>query len=65
MCFDGIGLHAQNMLTILGHAINMIGGGGLYDHLLNTRISTLIMDKMFKQAPKAKRQMAMDMIWIC
>jgi hypothetical protein len=34
-----IGLHAQNMLTILSFVVNMIGkrGGELYDHLMNTK----------------------------
>ena len=35
MCLREIGLHAQNMLTILGSVVNMIGGG-LYDHLMST-----------------------------
>jgi hypothetical protein len=39
------------MITILGSIINNIGGD-LYDHLMNTRIFTLIMNKKFIQAPK-------------
>jgi hypothetical protein len=27
--------------------VGVLGGGGFHDHLLNTRISTLIIDKMF------------------
>ena len=29
MCLREIGLHAQNMLTILGSVVNMIGGGAI------------------------------------
>ena len=30
MCLREIGLHAQNMLTILGSVVNMIGGGAIW-----------------------------------
>ena len=35
-----------NRITILGSTVNMIGGG-LYDHFLNTIISTLIKIMVF------------------
>ena len=38
--------------------------GDLYDHLISTRISTLIMNKIFMGALKIMTKMAMDMIWI-
>ena len=38
-----IGLHAQNMITILSLIVNIIGGD-LRDHLMSTGISTLIMN---------------------
>ena len=41
-----IGLHAQNMLTILGSIVN-VSGETLYDHLMSTRIFTLITNKIF------------------
>ena len=46
MCSKEIRLHAQNMLTILGLMVNMTRGD-LYDHLMSTRIFTLIMNKIF------------------
>ena len=39
--------------------------GDLYDHLMSTRIFTLIMNKLFIWAPKMMRQMAMGTIWNC
>ena len=45
MCLKEIGLHAQNMITIVSLTINMIGGD-LYDHLLSTKIFTLIINKI-------------------
>ena len=50
MCLNEIGLRAQNMITSLGSIVNIFGregGGDLYDHLVSTRIFTLIMDKIF------------------
>ena len=49
MCFKEIRLHAQNMLTILGLLFNIIGGGGrgLCDHLISSRIFTLMMNMIF------------------
>ena len=38
-----IGLNAQNVISILGSIVNMIGGD-LYENLMNTRIFTLIMN---------------------
>jgi hypothetical protein len=53
--FHKIGLHAQNMNTILGSIVNVIGVD-LYDHLMSTRIFTLIMNKIFRGAPKIMRK---------
>ena len=41
-----IELWAQDILTILGSIVNMIGRD-LYDHLMSTRLLTLIMNKIF------------------
>ena len=41
-----IGVHAQNMITILVSIVNIIEED-LYDHLMSTRISLLIMNKRF------------------
>jgi hypothetical protein len=38
-------LHAQNMITILGSIVNIIGW--TYDHLTSMRMLTLIMNKIF------------------
>ena len=46
VCLKEIGLHAQNMLSILGSMVNMIGED-LYDHLMSTRIFILIMNMIF------------------
>ena len=40
------GLHAQDMLTILGSIVNIIGGP-TYDHLVSLKILTLIINKTF------------------
>lgn len=40
----GIGAHAQNMMTILSSVVNIIGVN-VYDHLMNTKIFTSLMDK--------------------
>ena len=49
--------HAQNTITILGSIINIMEGGGvLYDCLLSMRTFTLIMNKIFIQAPQFMRK---------
>jgi hypothetical protein len=45
-----IGLHAQNIITILGSIINIIGWK-VYDHLMSTEMLNLINNKMFICAP--------------
>ena len=54
------------MITILGSMVNTIReGGGLYDHLMNTRIKfTLTMIKIFIQAQNIMTKMAMASICI-
>ena len=47
MCLKEIGLHAQNMLTILSLIVNIIDGIHIYDHVTKTRIFTLIMYNIF------------------
>ena len=48
MYLNEIGLRAQNMLIIPGSPVNMIlGGTYLHDHLMNTRIFTLIMNERY------------------
>ena len=47
------------MLTILGSIINIIGGLP-FDEL--EKAHTLLKDEIFKSAPKAMRQIAMDTI---
>ena len=44
--FKEIGLHAQNMITILGSIVNMIGGD-LSESLTSTKFLTLKMHKIF------------------
>ena len=44
MCLNKIGLRAQSMLTIEDSKIN-INWENPYDHLINTRIFTLMMNK--------------------
>ena len=53
-CFIEIGLHARNMYTILGSIVNIFGVD-LYDHLMSTRIFTLIINKILIGAPKNMR----------
>ena len=58
-----IGLRAQNMIPILGSIVNIIGGN-LYDHLISTRILTLIVKKILYELQKL-RKVVMASIWIC
>lgn len=46
-CLEVIGLHAQNVTTILGLIDDIVVGKGLYDHLMSTRIVTITMKKIF------------------
>ena len=64
MCLEVIGLHAQNMITILGSIVNRIGWD-LYDHSMSTRIVTSILNIIFIGALKINRKVAMTLIWIC
>ena len=59
-CLKEIGLHAQNMITIVASIIDLLGGN-LYDHSMSTRIFTLILNKIYVWAPKI---MATTSIWI-
>lgn len=58
ICLKDTGFCApRNMITIMGLKFNKIGVGlvgeaSLYDHLINTRILTLIMDKRMNPSSK-------------
>jgi hypothetical protein len=56
-------LCVQNMLTILGSLVNIIGGD-LYDHLVSTRVFTMIVIKTFILALKIMRKMVAVLIRI-
>jgi hypothetical protein len=45
ICLKEIGLHAQNLLTIVVLIVNIIGKD-LYDRLMRKRIATLIVKKL-------------------
>lgn len=62
-CSKAIGLHAQNLVTVLGSIVNLISGD-LCVHL-RTRTFTLKMNKIFTQSPKSRKKMAMVLIWNC
>lgn len=47
-------------ITILGSTINIIEGD-LYDHLICTRISTMIMNKTFIRVPKFTRKVGYNL----
>ena len=64
MCLKEIGLWAQNWLTTLG-SNSQQNWGDLYDHVMNSRIFTLTMNKIFIWAPRIMRKMATDMIQNC
>lgn len=51
MCFQEIGLCAQNVLAILHSIVRHYCWGDLYDQLMSTRIATLMMNKIF-MSPK-------------
>lgn len=60
MCLKEIGLHAKNYANYCTRRITQHDWrGGLYDHLMSTRVFILM---MIKQAPQITRQMAMDTI---
>ena len=63
ICLKEIGLHAQNMITIL--SLSQHDWGDLYDHLLSTKIFTLIIYKIIIGAPKIMRKVSTASIWIC
>ena len=67
VCLKDIGLRPQNMVTILGSIVNMIGrGGDLYYCFTSSRIFTLIMNKIFIRAPIFMTwQMVTGTIQIC
>ena len=44
-CLKEVGLRAQNMVTILGSIVNMIGED-LYDHLIRMRMLTLTINNL-------------------
>ena len=50
MCLKEIGLHAQNITTILVSIVNIKAGGGvgLCDHLMSTKIFTLIIRCLYE-----------------
>ena len=57
-----VGVCVQNLITFLSAIVSVIGRGrrvDLYDHLMSTRIFTLIMNMMFLRALKIKRKAAM------
>ena len=53
-----IGLRAPKLLSILSSIVN-VKGGGLCDHILRKKISTLIMNKILTRAPKFIWKMSM------
>jgi hypothetical protein len=53
----------QDMLTVLGSVVNMIGGI-LHSHVMNKDIFIVIMNKMFRWALRIMRQMATSTIWV-
>ena len=59
-----MGIHVENMITIL-NLIGNIGGGTLYNHLISTSVFTLIMKRTFARASKITRKVATTSIWIC
>ena len=63
-CSKEIGPHAQNMMTIPGSIVNIIGGD-LYDHLMSTRIFILIKQRIFIQALNKYENSGCASIWIC
>ena len=63
MCSKKIGLHAQNMRTILNLIFN-INGKDPCDHLMSTHVFTLIMIKIFIRALKIMRKVAKALMWI-
>jgi hypothetical protein len=62
MWLQEIGLCAQDMVTILGPEVNMIGGAYMTTSLMNMGVFTSIMNEIFIWAQTIMRQMVMGMI---
>ena len=56
-----IGLCAQNMTTISNSTVNIIGGN-LYDHLMSTKIFTLIMNEIFMSFEESGYSLDLDLL---
>jgi hypothetical protein len=61
MCSKEIGLCAQNMTNILNSIVNIIGGN-LYDHLMSTKIFTLIMNEIFMSSEESGYGLNLDLL---
>ena len=64
-CLKEIGLHAQNMTTILGSIVNIIGGRDRYDHLMSTKTFNMLIKEISIRAPKIMRKVAIASTCIC
>ena len=60
VCFEKIGLHTQILLIVLTSIIDIIGIGDLCDPLMNSRIFTLMMYKIFIAVPQSMRQITYE-----
>ena len=60
-----IGLRVPNMCKLHFKLNSQCSEGGIYDHVLSTRIFTLIINVIFIQVPKDMRKVARALIWIC
>ena len=58
MRWEEVGLHAQNLLTILNAIVSIWSVGTYKDHEITQRIFTLTMNKIFMQPPKFTRKVA-------
>jgi hypothetical protein len=55
---EEIGLHYQNMITILGSIVSIIRGfNTVYVHLMSMRNFTVIMNKIFTGGPTIMREL--------
>jgi hypothetical protein len=59
-----IGLHVQNIITIHCSIIDIIGGGGLYDHVMSMRIFLVVIN-VFLSAQKFTRTVGYGLNRIC
>ena len=62
MCLEEIGLHAQNMITILGSIVYIVGTWeDMYDRFMSTTVFTLTMNKIIHMSSRCYEENGYDL----